>query len=53
LRVYANLPLAARQDIVVVLAEGPLSWQAAYFEVINKTPRADEILRQLDELKIL
>ena len=53
LRAFANLPLNAREEIVVVLEDGPVTWKAAYFEVANNTPRGDEILKQIEKLKIL
>lgn len=53
LKVYANLPLGSRGEIVAVLEDGPVTWQAAYLEVINDTPHAAEILGQLEHLKIL
>ena len=53
LKSYANLPLSAREEIVVVFEDGPLSWKAAYFEVNNETPRGREILEKIKNLNIL
>ena len=53
LRVYANLPLNTRQEIIVVLEERPISWDAAYFEVKNNTEKGKEILQKLDKLKLI
>jgi hypothetical protein len=54
LRAYANLPLNARKEIVVVLdPEGPLTWEAAYFEIKNNTLRGDVVLEKLVETKII
>jgi hypothetical protein len=54
LRAYANLPLNARREIVVVLdPEGPLTWEAACFEIKNSTPRSDILLEKLVETKII
>ncbi len=54
LRAYANLPLNTRREIIVVLdPEGPVTWEAAYFEIKNDTPKGDVILRKLSETKIL
>ena len=54
LRAYANLPLNARREIVAVLdPEGPVTWEAAYFEVKNNTPRGDAILGKLVETNII
>lgn len=54
LRAYANLPLNSRKEIIVVLdREGPVTWEAAYFEVANDTPRGAEILDKIEKLNIL
>lgn len=53
LKIYANLPLGARQEIIVVIDHEPLTWNAAKIEVENNTPKAQQILDQLVDLKIL
>ncbi|MDD5527835.1 MAG: hypothetical protein PHO56_02545 [Patescibacteria group bacterium] len=54
LKVYANLPLSLRNEIVLVLPDkGPITWNAAYIEVKNKTELGELILRKLDDLKII
>jgi len=53
LRVYANLPLNARKEIILVLEEGPITWEVAYLEVKNNTPQGEIILAKLDELKLI
>lgn len=54
LKIYANLPLGLREDIVLVLDErGPLTWNAAYLEVSNNTQLSDIILEKLSDLKII
>jgi hypothetical protein len=54
LRAYANLPLNTRREIVVVLEpQGPLTWEAAYFEIKNNTAQGDIILGKLSEMKII
>ena len=53
-RVYANLPIGLRDQVVIVLPEiGPLSWNAAYAEVSNSTKIGDTIVEKLIELKII
>ena len=53
-RVYANLPIGLRDQVVIVLPEiGPLSWNAAYAEVSNNTKIGDTIVEKLIELKII
>jgi len=53
LRAYANLPLNARKEIILVLEEGPITWEVAYLEVKNNTPKGEIILVKLDELKLI
>ena len=63
LRAYANIPLNARQEIIVVLEEEepitkqtikkPITWDVAYLEVKNDTPRGVEILEKLEKLKLI
>jgi len=57
LRAYANLPFNTRKEIILVLEEEgkkqPVTWEVAYFEVKNNTPRSKKILEKLEELKII
>jgi hypothetical protein len=53
-RVYANLPVGVRDQVVIVMPEvGPMSWNAAYVEVNNGTKLGDSIVEKLIELKII
>ncbi len=54
LKIYADLPISVRQEIILVLNDGrTLSWNAAFFEVRADTPLADEILDKLEKLQII
>ena len=54
LKIYANLPLGVRQEIIVVLDDGrPLSWNAAFIEVGADTPLSHTILEKLEKLEII
>lgn len=53
LKIYANLPLGSREEIVVVVDGEPLSWQAAKLEVEQDTQKGKEIIETLTILKIL
>ena len=57
LRSYANIPLTARKEIVLVLEDEagkqPITWEVAYFEVKNNTPKSAEILEKLEELGLI
>jgi len=62
LRIYANLPLGVRKEIILALEEKgeggviikqPITWEVAYLEVKNNTPKSEKILEKLEELKII
>ncbi|MBI5001953.1 hypothetical protein HZC31_01060 [Candidatus Woesearchaeota archaeon] len=54
LKVYANLPLNIRKEIIAVLDKtGPISWDVAYLEIQNKTKIGDMILKKLEKLRII
>jgi len=54
LKVYANLPLGLRGDIVLVLdGRGSITWNAAYLEINNNTELSQTILKKLTDLKII
>ena len=54
LKIFANLPIALREEIILVLPEkGPITWNSAYFEVVNNTKLGEEILMRLELLKII
>ncbi|KKU87478.1 MAG: hypothetical protein UY17_C0017G0005 [Candidatus Beckwithbacteria bacterium GW2011_GWC2_47_9] len=53
LKVYANLPLGERSEVVVVVDNEPLSWNAAHLEVEQNTPTGKKILEILTKLEIL
>ena len=53
LRIYANLPLGLRKEIILVLDKEPITWGVAYVEVENNTERGSIILKRLEGLKII
>lgn len=54
LKIFANLPLGLREEIILVIPnKGPITWNAAYFEVVNNTKLSQVILKQLELLKII
>jgi hypothetical protein len=54
---YANLPLAVRKEIVLVLEENgvkqPITWEVAYLEISNRSATGEKILEKLEELKLI
>ena len=54
LRIYANLPLGLRQEIILVLDDGKtITWNVVFIEVQADTPLSKIILEKLEKLKII
>lgn len=54
LKIYANLPLGVRQEIILVLEDrGTITWDVAFIEVDNNTPLSKIILEKLEKLEII
>lgn len=54
LKVYANLPINLRNDIILALdKKGPITWNVAYIEINNNTKLGEEIFKKLENLKII
>jgi len=53
LKIYADIPLSLRKEIILVLENEPISWNVAFVEVTNKTHKSTIILKKLNELRII
>lgn len=54
LKIYANLPLGIRQEIILVLEDGrPITWDVAFIEVKEDTLLSKTILEKLEKLEII
>ena len=53
LKIYADIPLKLRKEIILVIEKEPITWNVAYVEVVNSTTKAEKILNMLKELKII
>lgn len=54
LKVYSNLPLGTRDEVILVLPDkGPITWNAAYLEIKAETPSGQEIFNKLIELNFI
>ena len=58
LRIYSNLPINLREEIILVLdisseKKAPVTWNVAYLEVKNNTELGQKILKKLEELKFI
>lgn len=50
LKVYADLPLVTRREIVLDIDGEPITWNAAYLEIKNRTSNGEMILQKLETL---
>lgn len=53
MKVFADLPIPLRREIIAVIEGQPITWNVAYTEINNKTKLGDKILDQLKRLKII
>jgi len=53
IKVYSNLPINLRNEVILVLPEGPITWNVAYMEINNATELGKKIIEKLIELKII
>jgi len=54
LKVYSNLPINLRNEVILVLSDkGPITWNVAFLEINNETELGKIILKELIELKII
>lgn len=57
LMAYANLPLSARKEIVVVIEDGgikkPITWDVVYLEVSQNTLFGGRVLEKLNSLGLI
>ena len=52
-KVYANVPLDERKNVLVVIDGNHISWNLAYEYMKNKTSDAEKILKTLNEIGII
>lgn len=54
LKVYSNLPINLRNEVILVLPDkGPITWNVAFLEISNETELGGVIIDRLIELKII
>lgn len=52
-KVYNNLPLNLREEVVLAIGEEPITWKIAKLEVDQDTALSKEILEKLSGLGII
>ena len=53
IKIYSNLPINLRKEIIVIIDDKPISWDVAYFEIKANTSLGEKILNKLAALKII
>lgn len=53
LKVYANLSLDLRREIIALVYNKPITWNVAYEEIENETKLGQEIIKKLVELDFI
>ena len=52
-KIYNNLPLGLRDELILVIHDEPITWKVARLEVDQETPLSKEILEKLAALEII
>ena len=53
MKIYSNVPLNLRDEIVLVFEGKPITWDVAYIEVKANTNSGQKILKELAELDLI
>jgi hypothetical protein len=53
LKVYANLSLDVRREIIALVQGKPITWNVAYEEIEHETKQGKEILQKLLDLELI
>ena len=49
-KVYSDLPINIRKEIIAIIDEEPISWNVAFLEIKNETELGEKILNKLISL---
>ena len=53
LKIFANIPLNLRDEIIAVVEDQSISWLVAYTEIKQDTDKANQIIDQLKKIGVL
>ena len=53
LKLFANVPLPLRHEIIALVNNQPISWTAAYGEIMHYTDKSQDILTHLKQIGLL
>lgn len=52
-KIYSNLPINLREEVIAVIDNEPLTWKVAKLEIDGKTKLGEEILEKLASQNII
>ena len=52
-KIYNNLPLNLREEVILVVNNEPITWKVAKLEIDQDTTLSKELLEKLSALKII
>ncbi len=53
LKIFADLPLGVRKEIILTLDDQPITWNVAFTEINANTSQSKIILEKLEKLGII
>lgn len=53
IKVYSDIPVSLRREVILVIDDKPLTWNVAYVEIKNRTKLGKRILSKLIELEFI
>ena len=53
LKVYSNLPIDIRREIILVIEDQPITWSVAYDEIMKETELGRKIIKKLIEMELI
>ncbi len=53
LKIYSDLPLNIRREVILIINNDPITWNVAYLEIKNDTDIGKIILKKLNDLGII
>jgi len=53
MKVYSNLPLKVRDEIILVIDDKPITWNVAYNEIKHNTKIGEKIINKLVEMGVI
>lgn len=53
LRVYSNLPIDVRKEIILVIENQPITWNVAFEEINHGTSLGEQIIKKLIQLEFI